>query len=176
MPGYALIVLPQGLTPSERQAMTDLQGVSPTVQDEAIPDVIDTQLLQESMGGDEAFVEQLQETLRPLCVPSPMCAVSLNPFPVRDSGAMNGHGGTVSPTSIRIGNHSSMAWPMRTSVGSTRTIQVKRNVHPPRARAIPPPPLPSLIATLLPFRYPSPQPAACRPITPAPQLQPRLRS
>lgn len=51
--------------------MADLQGASPTEdtdQDE-VEVVIDTQLLRERTGGDEAFVEQLQETLRPLYVP-----------------------------------------------------------------------------------------------------------
>jgi len=49
--------------------MADLQGSLPTNdtdQDEATPDVVDTGLLQERVDGDEAFVEQIQETLRPL--------------------------------------------------------------------------------------------------------------
>jgi hypothetical protein len=57
--------------------MTDLHGglpVNDTGQDEATPDAIDTELLRERTNGDEAFVEELQETLRPLYVPSPMHA------------------------------------------------------------------------------------------------------
>jgi len=51
--------------------MADLQGSLPTNdtdQDDATPDVVDTGLLQERVNGDEAFVERLQETLRPLYV------------------------------------------------------------------------------------------------------------
>ena len=51
--------------------MADLQGslqVDPDGPDEALPDEIDMRLVQECMGGDEAFVEQLQESLRPLYV------------------------------------------------------------------------------------------------------------
>jgi len=55
--------------------MAGLQGSLPTNdtdQDEATPDVVDTGLLRERVDGDEAFVEQLQETLRPLYVLSYM--------------------------------------------------------------------------------------------------------
>jgi len=57
--------------------MVDLQESLPTNdvdQDEVTPDVVDTGLLQERVDGDEAFVEQLQETLRPLYVLSLMHA------------------------------------------------------------------------------------------------------
>lgn len=61
--------------------MADLQDTSladDVNQDEA---VIDTQLLRERTGGDEAFVEQLQETLRPLYVPSIACVHCFTKIP-----------------------------------------------------------------------------------------------
>ena len=51
--------------------MADLQGslpIDPNGPDETLPDEIDMRLVQECMGGDVAFIEQLQESLRPLYV------------------------------------------------------------------------------------------------------------
>jgi hypothetical protein len=49
--------------------MEDLQGSLSTGDadpDEGIPESTDAEVLQEYTKGDEAFVEQLQESLRPL--------------------------------------------------------------------------------------------------------------
>ena len=49
--------------------MADLQDSLPTGDtelDEAVSDPIDLEYLRECTEGDEAFVEQLQESLRPL--------------------------------------------------------------------------------------------------------------
>lgn len=92
--------------------MADLQGTSlpdDADQDEAVLDAIDTKLLQERTGGDEAFVEQLQETLRPLYVPSFVYAILLSPGPAPDSNAMSKHGGIASLGSIKAGDPLSMA-------------------------------------------------------------------
>ena len=51
--------------------MADLQGGSladDTNPDEVISDVVDMEFLQEQVKGDESFVEELEEKLRPLCV------------------------------------------------------------------------------------------------------------
>jgi len=51
--------------------LADLQGGSPIDDNDPsddIPDVVDPETLQERTKGDEAFVEELQEKLRPLCV------------------------------------------------------------------------------------------------------------
>ena len=117
--------------------MVNLQGTSlpdDADQDEAIPDAIDTELLQERTGGDKAFVEQLQETLRPLYVPSFICTILLNPGPAPDSDVMSEHGGIASLASIKAGGPLSMAWQMDTLVGSMEmtlgSIQLKQNLHP----------------------------------------------
>ena len=60
-----------GLTPNEKRVMGDLLGSLPTDDtdpDDILPDAMDAEHLREHMKGDEAFVEELQEKLRPLCV------------------------------------------------------------------------------------------------------------
>ena len=60
--------------------MADLQGSSQTNEtnlDEVIPNVIDTDFLQEQVKGDESFVEELQEKLQPLYVFCCACAAFL---------------------------------------------------------------------------------------------------
>jgi len=55
--------------------MADLQGSLSTDDadlEESAPDAIDAELLREHTKGDEAFVEELQEKLRPLYV-LPVC-------------------------------------------------------------------------------------------------------
>ena len=114
--------------------MADLQGTSLTDEADQDETVMDTQLLQERTGGDEAFVEQLQETLRPLYVSLSVCVALLNPCSAPGSGMMNGRGGIVSLASTRAGNPLLTPWQMPTSVGSIQTIlgsfQMKHDVHP----------------------------------------------
>ena len=118
--------------------MADLQGASLTDEADQDEAVMDTQLLQERTGGDEAFIEQLQETLRPLYVSLSVCVALLNPCSAPDSGAMNGRGGTVSLASTRAGNPLLTAWQTTTSVGSIQMIlglfQMKHDVHPHNPR------------------------------------------
>lgn len=57
------------LTPSEKLAVVDLESSLPTDDadlDEVVSDAIDVEHLRERTKGDEAFVEELQESLRPL--------------------------------------------------------------------------------------------------------------
>lgn len=57
------------LTPSEKRAIADLQGSLPSNDadpDEIVPDTIDVEHLRECTNGDDAFIEELQESLRPL--------------------------------------------------------------------------------------------------------------
>ena len=114
--------------------MVDLRGSLPTDDtdlDETTPDTVDIDLLRECMKGDEAFVEELQESLRPLCVLFRMHATLLNFCLVLDSGVMNGPGSTDSPISIGTGSPLLMAWQTPTSVGSIQMlIQTKHAIGP----------------------------------------------
>lgn len=122
--------------------MVDLWGSLPTDAtnpDEATPDVIDMELLRECTKGDEAFVEEIQDSLRPLYVLLGTPAVLLTLRLVLGSDVMNGPGGTASLTSTGAGSLSSMEWWMPTSVGSIRMtfirtslrlILAKHKVHP----------------------------------------------
>jgi len=94
--------------------MEDLRGSLPSDDvnlDEAVPNVVDVEVLRERTGGDEAFVEELQESLRPLCVLL-LCmnATSLTIYLVLGSGVTSGPGSTASLTFIGTGSPSSMAW------------------------------------------------------------------
>jgi len=118
--------------------MEDLRGSLPSddVNDGAIPDVIDTELLRERTGGDEAFVEELQESLRPLYVLSCMNATPLTIYLVLGSGAMSGPGSTASLTSTGTGSPSSMAWRTLTFVGNTPTMLVQTTLIPTTLRLV----------------------------------------
>lgn len=156
--------------------MEDLRGSLPSDDinlDEAIPNVIDTELLRERTGGDEAFVEELQESLRPLCVLLCVNAALLTTYLVLGSGVTSGPGSTASLTSIGTGSPSSMGWWTLTSVGNTlmilvqatlipmsfRLVWTKHEIHPyphdPRSRQATPQLLsPGMIPLHLKFRIP----------------------
>jgi hypothetical protein len=89
--------------------------------DMVMPDMIDMELFREHMKVDEAFVEALQESLRPLYVLSYIPDFLLILFLVLGSGAMSEPGDTVSLNFTRARDPSLMAWQMPTSVGGTRT-------------------------------------------------------
>ena len=60
-----------GLTLGEKQAIEDLQNSPPNDDTDGIggdgdPDLVDEEHLRERASGDDAFVEELKERLRPL--------------------------------------------------------------------------------------------------------------
>ena len=63
----------EGLNPSDRQAIADLQDIPVDDADfpsqDAVADDVDLDSLRQRTDGDKAFFEELHETLQPLYVP-----------------------------------------------------------------------------------------------------------